>query len=861
MTEPWGDNTLNQSAFFRFKAVVSQYPQRIAFIDSKGIGIRYIQLYQRAAFLMSMLTDGDGPVALYLPYDSDLLCAMLACLALGRPYLPLDPDFPLERTLAIVKHAGVEIVLIKHHDDSAKALAVVVNVVSLCAGAVQQDISVRANADSVAYILYTSGTTGKPKGVYQNQRGLLHDVMQYSQAINISASDCFSGIYSASVNGAIRDIFAALFNGATLVRINPKETGLVGIAKVVAQTGITIFHAIPPLLRSFLNSNPNASLLRSVRLCYIAGDRLFKSDLIQLFKVLPDNAIVYNGIGSTECATLYRHWLIDRNTLIPTTIVPVGYAIAERDTRLHYCDGDLAEVEVISPYLALGYWQEPELTAKAFIDEDDKPGWRRYRPGDLVKVLDSGLYTFVGRADSKVKIRGYLVDLSLLEAELRGFSEVCDVALLTLDYDEQSQLIAVLVGNAVVEPTLKQHLTSQFSRAVVPHYFIWLDALPRLPNFKVDQKKLNTIALANLSREPTKIVSPGCRLYLAKDGDKDYFLPVLLLWLKTLKTPLQTDVTKSFSDLGGDSLDLLNFFAQLDLMLDKPYPLELISINATIEDVITALTTSGRSIHRNSSAAVTLVVVPPFVGFGWAKDFAANITLDIRLVMVPTSALYNPIGEPQPELDEVVSKLCDYVNANVSGGITHFYGVSSGAKPAFFAASTLQAQGMNTGVFIVGDCAPIGRPEHFAADRLQAYSWLTDKIPRYNGPVVEIIATEDKNKHLKVFSVLGWWRYCSKIAYLPVNAEHVSCLTTADVLQLLNSLVEAKPEMFFDTSLLGVPDLLGAAKEALVLRHEALAICYYKHVFGLQPWCDKIYGFNVVLAQKRLACKQDIFKL
>lgn len=852
MIEPWSQATLQQPAYSRFQAVVVQTPQQIAFIDEQGKTFSYQQLAQRVAFLVRLLGEGAQPVALYLPYNSDLLCAMLACLALGRPYVSLDPDFPIERNLAIIKQAGVAKVLIDSGAVQSKAISVVAPIVSVVAGLSEQTIEVKANANSIAYILYTSGTTGKPKGVFQNQRGLLHDVMQYSEAINITSTDCFSGLYSASVNGAIRDIFATLFNGATLVRINPKTAGLSGIAQAVSQKRITVFHAIPPLLRSFLNSQPAEALLQSIRVCYIAGDRLFASDLASLFTMMPPQVEVYNGIGSTECATLYRHWKISRDTPLCANVVPVGYPIADRETRLHYRDDGIAEVEVLSPYLAQGYWQDAELTTNAFKDVKGRPGWRSYLTGDLVRVVDNDLYSFVGRADNKQKIRGHLVDLSLLEAEFRSFAGITDVALLTDDEPQQPRLIAVLVGDAACENQLKTHLASQFSATIMPHHIVWLASLPRLPNFKLDQKTLKALVSSQLNISDFSQDNTEQNSKLAILQGKAVYLPVLELWLQVLKQPPLALLGNSFSALGGDSLDWLNFIAQLDLMLDKPFPVEHFSVELTFQQVIDVLHRCDRKLQHSGQAKVTLVVVPPFVGFGWANNFAEKIHPDIRLIMVPTSAIYNLIGETQPELQVVVDKLCHYIKSHVGDGIIHFYGVSSGAKPTFLAASNLQAQGMLTGAIIIGDCAPVGRAEHFASERLQAYSWLTSVIPYYQGTVVEVIATQSQDDQLKPAFVYGWWRYCSHVCYLPVVASHVACLTAAAVIETINGIEQINQHNCLLNSQIEANNLLKMANSALVSGNNLQAICYYEHLFTEHKRLKKTYGFNLGLARLRL---------
>lgn len=337
---PFPASALEDSILDRFRAIAHRHAGRLA-IDDGHQRLTYGEVRARverlAGLLMTGLPPGADPVAIFLDHYASFPIAMLAVLAAGRAYVPLDVSFPLERNRRILQHASSAAIVTDHANAllAAKLCPPGTPLIDMEAlDAIETPIPQMPTADSLAYILYTSGSTGEPKGVYQNHRNFLHDVLQYTNSIHLSTEDRLTMLYSGCVNGAIRDIYGALLNGASLHILPFRQLGATGLVAAIAEHGITIYHSVPTVFRQLVAALRTHQRLSDIRLAYLAGDRLDRADIDALRRHFPRDALLYTGIGSTENATLYRHWFIASDTPMEGPRVPVGRAIPDRDMAL-----------------------------------------------------------------------------------------------------------------------------------------------------------------------------------------------------------------------------------------------------------------------------------------------------------------------------------------------------------------------------------------------------------------------------------------------------------------------------------------------------------------------------------------------
>ncbi|WP_449220076.1 AMP-binding protein [Tistrella mobilis] len=756
---PIAPDRLERPVFAVFADQALRAPRAPAVLGA-GLATSYGDLLEQALRIAAAIDGrtaaaGEGrgpeegePVAVAIPASAGCLAALLGALAAGRPYVPLDPSFPAARNELILGHAGVRLMLT---DQATAAGRPELMAAATAAGATVLAIddlaappagwSPRGGPDDAAYVQYTSGSTGRPKGVWQTQRGLLHDVLQYRDVLDISAADRLTWLYSPAVSGAIRDMYGALLAGAAVIPVDLRTEGVAAAGRRFATTRPTIFHAMPTVLRVLTDGGAGAAALGGIRVAYLAGERIFAADLARVFADAPAEARIYVGIGSTENATIYRHWLIDREACPTEGVVSVGWPVADRHMRLVDAegrpvpDGGIGEIEVESRYMAAGYWRDPELTAATFLTGGDvAPGARRLRPGDLGRIRADGQLEFLGRADGQLKIRGHRVEPAEVEAALRALPGVGDAAVLPDRTPRGETALAGVVvpapGRLIDPAALRSRLAAELPPHLVPRRLLVMAELPRLANFKLDGRALAG-CLADLPAAP---LAPSGPEPAGETGDPALADVVDRAWAEMFGTAApKAGVT--FSELGGDSLELMRFAARVEALAGRPLPVTLLTGAMTPADLRQAL--SG---PMTATTARMLFFVPGVMGMArhlmiLAARCAGMAT--VRLVALPDldAELSRRRG-----IDDLAAEVADRVATHLTGaagpdGVTPDFGLvglSFGGRLVVAAAQILADRGLAAGMVVVGD---IVASHDDAASLLQA-GRIPDPSPSFRRRLV-----------------------------------------------------------------------------------------------------------------------------
>lgn len=541
-----------------FEAHVRRAPEAPA-LEFQDRRLSYDELNRRANRLAhSLIGAGVGPdqvVAVALPRGVELVVAMLGAMKAGAAYLPLDPDYPPERTAYMLEDARPACVI---DGDVARGLA----------GRRETDPTDRERSapllpDHLAYIIYTSGSTGRPKGVAVPHAGIGGMVASQIDALCVGPGSRVLQLASPSFDASVWEMCMALLTGGTLV-VAPHEIrrSPESIASLVRERAVTHATVGPTLLASL----PAAVELPAGMTIVVAGEA-WGADLVERWA---RGRAMHNAYGPTEttvCATISGPLWPDGGT------PPIGRPL--RDMRAHVLDermrpADPGELWIAGAGLARGYLGRPELTAERFLPDPFGPeGSRMYRTGDLVRQRSDGELEFVGRADEQVKLRGFRIELGEVEAVL-ALHEAVGRAVATVREDRPGarRLIAYVVpapGAAPEAARLREHAATILPDYMVPSAFVVLDDLPLTPNGKVDRR--------SLPAPEARRVPPERR---ARSADEEALCE---LFAEVLGVG-EVGFDESFFELGGDSLQAIQLVARVrealgvelgaDVLLEAP---------------------------------------------------------------------------------------------------------------------------------------------------------------------------------------------------------------------------------------------------------------------------------------------------
>lgn len=546
-----------------FLANVEREPAAPAVLTSAGT-LSYADVYARAAhaaaWLRARRVGPDEPVGLVLHRGPAQIVGILATMLAGAAYLPVDAALPASRRQYMLTNGRARLVLTdpaaaRDGDDPGREVLVLDPDGPLPPGPVPDPRPVPGGADDehLAYVLYTSGTTGEPKGVMVSRRSVANVVADCNARFGVGPRDRFFGISAFNFDLSVYDVFGALCAGAAVVLPDAdKASDPAHWLQLCQDGGVTVWNSVPAIV-SLLRDQATADgtdALNSLRLVMMSGDRIPPTLPADLRRLKPDLEIVSLG-GPTETTI----W----NVLHPigkdedgSRSIPYGRPNANNRAYVldeHRCDlpdGVTGEIWAAGVGLARGYWGDDTLTAERFVI-DPMRGERLYRTGDLGRYLPNGEIDILGRGDFQIKVNGYRIEAGEVETRLVALAAVERAVVTRQSGVRGDRLIAHLVptgdsrpGVEAVREALRRHLPPY----MIPAAVHWHAGLPLTRNGKVDRVRLTAAADA---------VAPSSAAPTAADSELE--LRITGLWARLLRiADVDLDVTRPLYDLGGDSL-------------------------------------------------------------------------------------------------------------------------------------------------------------------------------------------------------------------------------------------------------------------------------------------------------------------
>jgi amino acid adenylation domain-containing protein len=549
----------------RFEQQAALRPDEVAIRMTSG-DVIYAELNaaanRAARRLLQLVKDDAKPVALLLNQGYESILWTLAILKAGRCYAPLDQRLPELVLRRMVEHLDAGAVIAgAAYGDLAHALAAAkVSVVDAdCdhANLSPANLDVNVAADALAYIFYTSGSTGDPKGVADCHRNVLHNVMRYTNNLKFAPGDVLSLVQNPSFSGTASSLFGALANGATIAAFDLQAEGLPALSAWIKQMRVTVFHAVPSIFRQLADPTTQFPDVRLVRL---EGDRMSVRDFEHFRANFSNSCTLVNGFGATECGLVRQFFFAKDTTLNSDEVIPIGYDVPDVTVQI-IDEGGAAqspdttgEIVVESEFLATGYWHNPALTEERFVASEN--GKRGYHTGDLGRMDKEGCLVHLGRVDQRIRIAGEFVDAGEVEAALLripGLSQ-CVVR----DYVDESgerrlcAYVVASISHALTVTELRAAISYILAPHLVPTAFVFLDRLPLTKDLKIDHRQLPP---------PGRQRPPLASEYVAPQSPLEHQLA--LIWSEVLEID-QVGVTDSLFDLGGDSLHATRIVSRIN---------------------------------------------------------------------------------------------------------------------------------------------------------------------------------------------------------------------------------------------------------------------------------------------------------
>ncbi|MER5454709.1 amino acid adenylation domain-containing protein [Micromonospora sp. NPDC002389] len=719
-----------------FLAQARRTPDSDAVVTSAGT-VTYRELRARAGAVAAALrAAGRGPgdlVAVVADRGVGQIAALLGVLMTGAAYVPVAPSWPLPRRAQILAGAGVAGVLGDTDDDldGAPADALRWRLADLPPGDLS-DAEVADDPEALAYVIFTSGTTGTPKGVMIRHQSAANTIVDVNTRFGVGAADRVLAVSEFTFDLSVYDVFGLLAVGGAVVVPDPGQAReVVHLHELAVRAGVTVWNSVPAYLAMFVDyvrAAADRERPEALRTAMVSGDWVPLSLGRELAEIAPRARCVALG-GATE-ASIWSNWF-DVPARVPPEWTSVPYGWPLRNQRFHVLDSRLAhrpdwvpgDLYIAGRGLADGYLHAPELTAAAFVTHP-VTGERLYRTGDLGRYRPDGVIEFLGRDDPQVKINGFRVELGEIEAALVAQPGVTDAVVVARRGERDASLVA-FVAAETAKPDLADEVRAALG-ATLPAYLVppvieVREALPLTGNGKVDR--------AALVADAAGLAPSGGRFRAPHTATQRR---LATLWSDLLDLP-SVGVDDPFFALGGSSLQAAQLMNRVEREFGSRLPLAALYQHRTVAELARLLDErdgTARSSPVQSLApgdGTPVVLIHPVGGdLLCYRELVARLPEGWPVLGVASPALDGTATVP-PTLTELARVYRDELTAALPADApVRLVGWSLGAVLAYEVGRQLTEAGRTcTAVLIDPWVGPPGAPvEPSAAELVRAF--LTD---------------------------------------------------------------------------------------------------------------------------------------
>ena len=514
-SEDWLDRPL----FDLFADAAARYPDKVALADG-ALSLRYSEVAERVAALgaeIAACTEAGAAVAVLLPHVAAQPVAVMACLAAGRVCLPLDAGAPAARNAAVLATSGARAVVMLEDDRTVLSGLDLAPIIVRADGmpvrvTVEKWSACPASVQAPALVLFTSGSSGTPKGIVLNQQAMTHQVLLDIGSCGLTPEDRYLAPLSPGTISPLRRLCAAWATGGTLHIVDVHRTGLGGVLACLRDQRITIGAIFPSLLRAMVTLPAARAAFQALRVLRVGGEALDWAEVNALRPVLVETCLILFTYGSTEMSPVLEH-RVGPGPHPQAGPVPSGWEMPRCELTLAgpggapVARGAPGEAVLRSRYMASGHWENGQCVPGPFRPDPDALHWRVFHTGDLLRQRPDGAYDFIGRADRQVKIRGNRVEPAETEAFLRRQNGVADAAVIAHGVGDAMNLLAFVVpadgallaqSDPVLPRALRAAMAANLPAHQRPGLLLLIERIPYMPSFKPDLAALRARAGAEL---------------------------------------------------------------------------------------------------------------------------------------------------------------------------------------------------------------------------------------------------------------------------------------------------------------------------------------------------------------------------
>jgi amino acid adenylation domain-containing protein len=667
-------------------------------------------------------------VPVFIGRSVELIISLLGILKAGASYLPLDPNYPIDRIRFLLEDCGQSVILTFGPTPPllpGRAL----ELTNLMAGQPDHNPNVPVTPDQPAYLIYTSGSTGQPKGASIPHRGIVRLVRETGYA-TLDRTRTHLLASAVSFDASTFEIWGALCNGARLAILPAGDFSLTGLSAALRRHKVTTLWLTAGLFQLMVDEHLQD--LHQVQEILTGGDVVSLPHLRNAMAAFPGIRFI-NGYGPTENTTFSACHTIRPGDLQRSSL-PIGRPIAHSTAYVLDANrqpqpiGVPGELYVGGAGLADGYFKQPELTAQSFVPHpfSAEPGARLYRTGDLVRWLPDGVLEFLGRADKQIKIRGFRIEPGEVESQLSAYPGVQQICVTATGDDAGSRkLLAYVVASpdtVISIADFRSWAAGQVPSWMVPSHFVVLDKLPVTPNGKIDYRALPA--------PETPALTAGQNHELTETEQR-----LATLWCEVLGSPSHT-AEDDFFAFGGTSLQGLKLFSSIQREFKVALPLSTI-FRASILGKLASLIDSARLEPFGPTGSPLVCVdplgdAPPLFcihgGDGGALFYSrlfdnlgqqrpiytleAPALIDLKIPIV-----YHPV-------EQIAAEYLDLILEVHTNGPCVLTGFSYGGLVAWEIARQMVALGHEAPVVVLLDtCNPEAACELLTISRRSAVAW------------------------------------------------------------------------------------------------------------------------------------------